>query len=198
MTDFLLGKYGSCDVFSNARGIPPWKPTAYRAKNICFFWCYFHHTSDPSFFNYNKKKLGIAPKFFLKKFKLKFTKTNAPQSLYKGFESHMSKFECWLVPIFLHIFFILLLILPSKKTSKCMCKHIWQTKRSLRKFAIMNQISENVPLHENAKNITLKLEGIQPCLHISSVLKQNSSRPLFWGFTNAQQTWKWAQNTNLP
>ena len=118
MTDFLLGKYGSCDVFSNARGIPPWKPTAYRAKNICFFWCYFHHTSDPSFFNYNKKKLGIAPKFFLKKFKLKFTKTNAPQSLYKGFESHMSKFECWLVPIFLHIFFILLLILPSKKNIK--------------------------------------------------------------------------------
>jgi len=63
---------------------------------------------------------------------------------------------------------------------------------------IMNQISENVSLHENAKNITLKLEGIHPCLHISSVLKQNFSRPLFWGFTNAQQTWKWAQNTKLP
>ena len=33
-----------------------------------------------------------------------------------------------------------------------MCKHIWQAKRSLRKFAKMNQISENVPLPENAKN----------------------------------------------
>lgn len=41
MTDFLLGKYRSWDVFSNAEGIPPQKPTEYRAKKHLIFGLIF-------------------------------------------------------------------------------------------------------------------------------------------------------------
>jgi len=113
-------------VFSNATRIPPRKPSVHRARSICFFWCNFHHTSDPSFLALTKKSLAVAPRFFLQKFKLKLTKTNASQSLNKGFESHMRKLTSVdLIPHFLHIFSIPLL---SKKTTKRLWKHIWQTK----------------------------------------------------------------------
>ena len=41
MTDFLLGKSRSWDVFSNAEGIPPQKPTEYRAKKHLIFGLIF-------------------------------------------------------------------------------------------------------------------------------------------------------------
>ena len=123
---------------------PTSKTLCAQSQKHLFFWCNFHHTSDPSFLALTKKSLAVAPRFFLQKFKLKLTKTNAYQSLNEGFESHMRKLTSVdLIPHFLHIFSIPLL---SKKQ-----QNAYGNIYGKQKFAKMKQVFENVSLLENSK-----------------------------------------------
>ena len=110
----------------------------------------------------------------------------------------MIKFECWLVPIFLYIFFILL-NLPSKKHQNA-CANIGgkQNLRSENSRKWIESLKTCPPIHENAKNTTLKLESIHPCLHILTVLKPKLPSATFFRLHKCTKTWKWAQNTRLP
>ena len=111
---------------------------------------------------------------------------------------YMIKFECWLVPIFLYIFFILL-NLPSKKHQNA-CANIGgkQNLRSENSRKWIESLKTCPPIHENAKNTTLKLESIHPCLHILTVLKPKLPSATFFRLHKCTKTWKWAQNTRLP
>jgi len=77
-------------VFSNGRGIPPRKRTAYRAHEVCFLELYFSILER--FLNLLEKQVLVSVNLlFFTQFKLKLKRTNATRFKISRFKADAQK-----------------------------------------------------------------------------------------------------------